>query len=45
MTTLGVMSFKKHGIHIILDGVFSHTGDDSICYKQGHYESNGAPIQ
>ena len=35
--------FKKHGIHIILDGVFSHTGDDSIYFnKQGHYESNGA---
>ena len=35
--------FKKHGIRIILDGVFSHTGDDSIYFnKQGHYESNGA---
>lgn len=35
--------FKKHEIRIILDGVFSHTGDDSIYFnKQGHYESNGA---
>jgi len=26
--------FKKHGIHIILDGVFSHTGDDSIYFNK-----------
>ena len=35
--------FKKNGIHIILDGVFSHTGDDSIYFnKQNHYDSIGA---
>ena len=31
------------GIHIILDGVFSHTGDDSIYFnKYGRYGSKGA---
>ena len=31
------------GIKVILDGVFSHTGADSIYFnKYGHYESNGA---
>ena len=35
--------FRKNGIEIILDGVFSHTGDDSIYFnKQGHYDSVGA---
>lgn len=34
---------KKRGIHIILDGVFSHTGDDSRYFnKYGHYEGLGA---
>lgn len=34
---------KKHGIHIILDGVFSHTGDDSIYFnKYNNYDSVGA---
>lgn len=33
----------KHGINIILDGVFSHTGDDSLYFnKYGRYESVGA---
>lgn len=33
----------KRGIKIILDGVFSHTGDDSIYFnKHGNYESVGA---
>ena len=33
----------KRGIKIILDGVFSHTGDDSIYFnKYGSYDSNGA---
>lgn len=33
----------KRGIKIILDGVFSHTGDDSIYFnKYGNYDSNGA---
>ena len=31
------------GIHIILDGVFSHTGDDSVYFnKEGRYDSVGA---
>ena len=31
------------GIHIVLDGVFSHTGDDSIYFnKYGRYEGEGA---
>ncbi len=34
---------KKHGIGIILDGVFSHTGDDSVYFnKKGRYTSVGA---
>ena len=34
---------KEYGIAIILDGVFSHTGDDSIYFnKNGRYENNGA---
>jgi len=34
---------EKYGISIILDGVFSHTGDDSIYFnKQGRYSSVGA---
>ena len=34
---------KKRGINIILDGVFSHTGDDSIYFnKYGSYDSVGA---
>ncbi len=34
---------KKHGIRIILDGVFNHTGDDSMYFnKYGHYDSVGA---
>lgn len=33
----------KKGIKIILDGVFSHTGDDSIYFnKYGRYDSLGA---
>jgi len=33
----------KHGIRIILDGVFNHTGDDSIYFNRyGHYDSVGA---
>lgn len=33
----------EYDIKIILDGVFSHTGDDSIYFnKYGHYPSNGA---
>ncbi|MDE6617849.1 MAG: glycoside hydrolase family 13 protein [Clostridiales bacterium] len=33
----------KRGIKVILDGVFSHTGDDSIYFnKQGNYDSVGA---
>lgn len=34
---------KKYGIKIILDGVFSHTGADSIYFNRyGHYDSVGA---
>ncbi len=34
---------KKLGIHIILDGVFSHTGDDSVYFnKYSNYDSVGA---
>lgn len=34
---------KKHGIRIILDGVFNHTGDDSMYFnKYGNYNSVGA---
>ncbi len=34
---------KKHGIRVILDGVFSHTGDDSIYFNRtGRYGSCGA---
>lgn len=33
----------EYGIKIILDGVFNHTGDDSIYFnKYGHYNSVGA---
>ncbi|MCL2493807.1 MAG: glycoside hydrolase family 13 protein [Clostridiales bacterium] len=31
------------GMHIVLDGVFSHTGDDSVYFnKYGHYADTGA---
>ena len=34
---------EKLGIHIILDGVFSHTGDDSIYFNRtGRYGNGGA---
>ncbi len=34
---------KKHGIQIILDGVFNHTGSDSVYFnKKGKYKSVGA---
>lgn len=34
---------KEKGIYIILDGVFSHTGDDSVYFnKYSRYESQGA---
>ncbi len=34
---------KKQGIKIILDGVFSHTGSDSIYFnKEGRYDTLGA---
>ncbi|MBE5754374.1 MAG: glycoside hydrolase family 13 protein [Clostridiales bacterium] len=34
---------NEHGIKIILDGVFNHTGDDSVYFnKYGKYDSIGA---
>ena len=34
---------KEAGVRIVLDGVFSHTGDDSIYFnKYGRYDSVGA---
>ena len=36
-------SAKEQGIRIMLDGVFSHTGDDSIYFdRYGHYGGQGA---
>lgn len=33
----------EYGIYIILDGVFNHTGDDSVYFnKRGRYDSLGA---
>ncbi len=38
-----VKNFKENNIGIILDGVFSHTGSDSIYFnKNKHYNSIGA---
>ncbi len=38
-----VKAAEKLGIYIILDGVFSHTGDDSIYFnRQSRYKSDGA---
>ncbi|MBQ3141199.1 MAG: DUF3459 domain-containing protein [Clostridia bacterium] len=34
---------KKQGISVVLDGVFSHTGDDSVYFNRyGRYDSVGA---
>ncbi len=36
-------SAKEQGIHILLDGVFSHTGDDSVYFnRKGRYDTLGA---
>ena len=38
-----VKTAKEHGISVILDGVFNHTGDDSIYFnRKGKYDSTGA---
>ena len=38
-----IKSAKEKGIEIILDGVFSHTGDDSLYFNRyGRYETLGA---
>ncbi|MBP5467303.1 MAG: glycoside hydrolase family 13 protein, partial [Clostridia bacterium] len=38
-----VSEAKKRWIRLILDGVFNHTGDDSLYFnKYGHYNSVGA---
>ncbi len=34
---------RRHGIRVILDGVFNHTGDDSVYFnKRGRYPTHGA---
>ena len=34
---------RERGIHVILDGVFSHTGSDSVYFdRYGHYGGKGA---
>ena len=36
-------SAEEHGMRIILDGVFSHTGSDSVYFdRYGHYGGRGA---
>ena len=38
-----ISELKKRNMHIILDGVFNHTGDDSIYFNRyGRYDSVGA---
>ena len=38
-----IIELKKRNMHIILDGVFNHTGSDSIYFNQkGTYDSLGA---
>ncbi len=38
-----IKAAEKRGISIILDGVFSHTGDDSVYFNRfGRYDSIGA---
>lgn len=38
-----VEAASQHGIRIMLDGVFSHTGDDSVYFNRyGNYDSVGA---
>ncbi len=38
-----IAAAKKRGISIVLDGVFSHTGDDSIYFNRyGRYDTVGA---
>ncbi|MDR3305359.1 MAG: glycoside hydrolase family 13 protein [Clostridiales Family XIII bacterium] len=38
-----VREARAHGIRLILDGVFSHTGDDSVYFNRyGRYDSVGA---
>lgn len=47
-----IKTAKENGIYIILDGVFSHTGDDSIYFNKYHryntlgaYESEKSPYK
>lgn len=38
-----IIEAKRRGIHIILDGVFNHTGSDSVYFnKKGKYDTVGA---
>lgn len=38
-----IKAAEKQGIYLVLDGVFSHTGDDSIYFNSKHrYDADGA---
>lgn len=38
-----IKEIKKRGMHLVLDGVFNHTGDDSVYFNRyGRYDSVGA---
>lgn len=38
-----ISEIKKRGMHLILDGVFNHTGDDSVYFNRyGRYPTLGA---
>lgn len=38
-----IVKAKKYGMRVILDGVFNHTGDDSLYFdRYGNYGGNGA---
>ncbi len=38
-----IAELKKRDMHIVLDGVFNHTGDDSVYFNRyGNYDSIGA---
>ena len=38
-----IAAARRHGIRVVLDGVFNHTGDDSVYFnKRGRYPTLGA---